>query len=295
MRILVIGGGAIGTLYAARLSRAHEVSLVVHRPGQADAIRRDGVRVTGLEEVVAQVDVTTDVPAPVPDTLVLLTTKVYDNADAVRPLLPLVRSDTVILCLQNGLDGDRVVRALVDGRCAVLRGITNFGAVHVRAGVVDLKARGDTIVEAGPTSAALASMFTECGLAGRVSPDIKRDVWVKLLVNCVINPLTAMTGMEVGWIADARLDPLKQRIVNECAAVARCEGVHLEGDIVQRLNQTYGPSTNLSSMLQDLSNGRRTEIDQMNGAVVETGRRHGVACPVNEALVAIVKALELRA
>ena len=291
MHIVVVGAGAIGTLYAARLSQHHSVTLVTRTAERAAAIRETGIRVTGLDEATARVDATARPTALDRDALVLLTTKVYDNAAAVRPLVPLLSAGSVILCLQNGLNGEALVRETVNGRCTVLRGVTTFGAIFVRPGVSSLQAGGDTAIEQHPASATLADAFSACDLAGRVSPDISREVWTKLVVNCVINPLTAITGMEVGWIADPRLDPIKQRVIDECLAVARREGVVLEADILHRLNDTYRPSRNLSSMLQDVANGRRTEIDFMNGAVADLGRRHGVPCPVNDGLAAIIRAL----
>jgi len=291
MQIVVVGAGAIGTLYAARLASAGDVTLVTRRREQASAINAAGLRVDGLEETTARVPATTSLSTLQSGSLVILTTKVYDNAAAARPLAPLVHPDTVILCLQNGLGGERSVEEAVHGRCAVLRGITNFGAIFVRPGLVSLKARGDTVIGSSAASAELAALFTRSGLAGRVSPDIRYDVWKKLIVNCVINPLTAITGMEVGWIADPRLDRVKARIVDECLAVARCEGITFDYDFVGMLNETYGPSRNMSSMLQDIQGGRRTEIAFMNAAVVELGLRHGLPCPVNDGLVKIVQAL----
>lgn len=291
MRIVVLGAGAIGTFYAAKLSHENTVTLVARRGEHVDTIRA-GVRITGLEETTCRLDASTQLAAIEPDTLIILATKVYDSAAAVCAIAHLLRPDTLILCLQNGLQSERIVRDLVAGRCAVLRGITDFGVILVGPGSVNLKARGPTSIEAGPKSHELAEMFTRCHLAGRVAENIRHEVWRKLVVNCVINPLTAMTGMEVGWVADERLDPLKRRIIDECLAVARHDGVRFEIDFVRMLNDTYRPSRNLSSMYQDLRNGKRTEIDYMNGAVVELGRRHGVPCPINEGLVAIVKALE---
>jgi 2-dehydropantoate 2-reductase len=157
---------------------------------------------------------------------------------------------------------------------------------------VSLRAYGPTSIEAGPRSRELADMFTRCQLRGRVSADIRHDIWRKLVVNCVVNPLTGMTGMEVGWIADERLDPIKRRIVAECLAVAARDGVVFDEDFIRMLNETYKPSRNLSSMYQDLRNGKPTEIDHMNGAVVELGNRYGIACPVNAGLVAVIKAME---
>lgn len=294
MQVVVLGAGAIGTFYAARLAQQHRVALIARRPEHVEAIRRDGVQVTGLAQLTAQVDVATEIPTLEADALVLLTTKVYDSAEAVRRILALLRPDTTILCLQNGLQSEQIVKDITGGRCTVLRGITDFGAIFEAPGRVTLKARGPTLIEAGTQSHALADMFSACELNGRVAPNIKQEVWRKLVVNCVINPLTAMTGMEVGWIADERLDPLKRRLVEECLAVARIDGVTFDADVTRALNDTYRPSRNLSSMYQDLLNGKQTEIEHMNGAVVELGRRFGVACPLNESLATIIRTLSRR-
>ncbi|HVB38371.1 MAG TPA: ketopantoate reductase family protein [Vicinamibacterales bacterium] len=291
MHILVLGAGAIGTYYGARLSTQHDVTLV-GRPGHVARIARDGVRVTGLEEATYAVRGATDAGALTPGTLILLTTKVYDSEAAIRPLVDRLRPDHCILCLQNGLHVEDSVKAIVGDRCPVLRGIVQFGVTFVEPGVVALKGRGHTSIEPHARARELADLLTACGLDGRVSADIRDEVWQKVVVNCVVNPLTAMTGMEVGWVADARMDPLKQRIVDECAAVAAKDGVRIADDFVRRINDAYRPSTNLSSMHQDLRKGRRTEIAYLNGAVVALGARHGIDCPVNRALTAIIRVME---
>jgi 2-dehydropantoate 2-reductase len=157
---------------------------------------------------------------------------------------------------------------------------------------VELKVRSYTSIENSPVSAAIADAFTRCGLDGRVTDRIKDEMWRKLVVNCVINPINAMTRTEVGAIADERLNPLKRLIVNECVDVARRDGVELEGDLVSAINDGYRASKNLSSMQQDLLKGRRTEIEFLNGAVVRLGAKYGIACPVNQALTGIITAME---
>lgn len=291
MKIIVLGAGAIGTFYGARLAAAHDVTLVA-RAEHVDRIRRDGARIVGLDSVTARVTAVTAIETIPPETLILLSTKVYDNEAAVRPILPLLRSDTRIICLQNGLYSERIVRSLVGGVCEVLRAIVQFGVTFTGPGEVALKAEGWTSIEDGPRSRELAELFTRSRLDGRVSPDMRDEMWRKVIVNCVINPVTAVTGMEVGWIADERLDPLKRLVASECVAVARRDGVDIEEDVVTGINELYRPSRNLSSMYQDLLKGRRTEIDHLNGAVVELGARFGLACPANAALTALVHAME---
>jgi 2-dehydropantoate 2-reductase len=291
MNVIVYGAGAIGSVYAAKLAAHHDVT-VIARPAHAEAINRDGLRIVGREEFVARVRAAAAIDTIAHDTLLLLTTKVNDNREAASAIAEKVRRDTTVLCVQNGLHGERIVGDVLRDRCVVLRAITQFGAIFRGPGVIDLKVIGHTLVERHDRSAAIAALLTASGLDGRISDDINVDVWRKLIFNCVINPITSIVGSEVGGIADARLDPLKQLVIGECLAVARADGVTFDLDFQQALRNLFGPSRNIASMRQDLMNRKRTEIDHMNGAVVELGRRFGIACPVNGALVAIIKAME---
>jgi 2-dehydropantoate 2-reductase len=174
----------------------------------------------------------------------------------------------------------------------VLRAITHFGAIFRTPGVVEYKVAGYTLLEPGPHSAEIAGLLTRSGLDGRISDSIKTDIWRKLIINCVINPITAMIGSDVGGIASPGLGPLKHLVFDECRAVARADGVMLDPDSVEMIDRVFAPSRNIASMRQDLLSGRATEIDHMNGAVADLGRQFGIACPVNAAIVSIIKALE---
>jgi 2-dehydropantoate 2-reductase len=292
--ICVLGGGAIGSIYAAKLADRHDVTLIA-RPAHAEAIRRSGLRVTGREQATRRMRAETAVDAVAPDTLVLLTTKVNDSREAIAPLVDKLRDDTVILCVQNGLGSEDIVKAEVGARCLVLRAITQFGAIFQQPGVVDFTAAGATLLEPSARSAEIAALLSGCGLDGRVSEDITTEIWRKLIFNCVINPITAIVGSEVGGIADSRLDPVKQLVVDECLQVAAADGVRFEIDFIPTIGEVFGTARTIASMRQDLLKGKRTEIDHMNGAVVSRGHRLGIACPVNAALVSIIKAMEARA
>jgi 2-dehydropantoate 2-reductase len=184
---------------------------------------------------------------------------------------------------------------VLGGRTTVLRAITQFGAIFREPGIIDYKVAGHTLIEPSPHSEAIAALLTESGLDGRVSPNIRVEIWRKLIFNCVINPITSMLGTEVGSIADARLDPLKRLVVDECLAVARADhvtGIDYDEDFVKTIADLFGPSRNIASMRQDLERGKLTEIDFMNGAVVARGRQLGIDCPVNASLAAIIRAME---
>src|SRR5262245_7447564 len=289
--VVVLGAGAIGSLYAAKLS-AHTDVTVVARPDHVAAIDRDGLRVVGRETFTCRVRALAAPPPIGPRSLVLLTTKVNGNRAAAAGVVDHLRDDTIILCVQNGLHGEEIVKAVVGSRCLVLRAITQFGAVFREPGVVDFKIAGETYVEASPRSAAIADLLTASGLDGRLCDAIAVEVWRKLIFNCVINPITSITGGDVGSIADPRLDAIKRLVIDECLQVARAEGVMFDVDFVDALAKIFGPSRNTASMRQDLLKGKLTEIDHMNGAVVALGDRVGIDCPVNRALVTLIKALE---
>jgi 2-dehydropantoate 2-reductase len=200
--------------------------------------------------------------------------------------------DTTILCLQNGLGSERIARAALGNRGIVLRGITQFGAIFESPGVIQFMAPGYTLIEQNERSDRIARILSDAGLDCRISPNIVADVWHKLVINCVVNPITAILGCEVGGIANPQLDPFKQLVIDECVAVAATQGVTFAVDFMREIGDVFRPSRNLASMLQDLRRGHPTEIDYMNGTVALLGARHGIECPVNDALTKIVKAME---
>src|SRR5262245_33276732 len=161
--VIVLGGGAIGSVYAAKLGARHDVTLIA-RPEHVAAIARDGLRLTGREEATSRVRAATRIEAIAPATLVLLTTKVRDNREAAALLAYHVQADTVILCVQNGLGSEDVVKDVLGSGATVLRAITQFGAIFRGPGVIDYKVAGYTLIEQSAHSEAIASLLSGCGL-----------------------------------------------------------------------------------------------------------------------------------
>jgi 2-dehydropantoate 2-reductase len=293
MQIIVLGAGAIGSLFGAKLAAQNDVTLV----GRADhvaAINANGLRVEGVESRTVKVRAVERVEGIAPETLILLTTKVPATGAALAPIAPVVRRDTTLLCLQNGLGSESIARAALPNARVVIRGITQSGAIFDRPGVIKYMFEGQTLIEQHERSELIVDTLNAAGLNARVSPDIRHDVWQKLVFNCVVNPITTIIGAEVGAIADARLDELKQLVIDECVTVAAAEGVAFATDFQREIRDLYAASHNIVSTRQDLARGRPTEIDYMNGAVVQLGAKHGIDCPVNTALTAIIKAMEAR-
>ncbi len=290
MNIIVLGSGAIGSLYGAKLSKLNDVTLVA-RQKHINKINNDGLKIVGIEENVYKLKATAKIENIENNTLILLTTKVHDNKKAIDPIKDLIKKDTIILCMQNGLYSENIVKSIVGDRCLVLRGITNVGATFLEPGKVQFSNLSSTKIENSNISEELAENFDKCGLKCSVSENIKQDIWKKLILNCVLNPVSAILRVENGKIADERLNTLKKSIVDECLKVAEKDDVRFDIDFVKIINDAIKDSRNLSSMHQDVLKGKKTEIDYLNGAVVELGKKYGIKCPVNEALVVIVKGM----
>ena len=291
MRIIVLGAGAIGSVYGARLSKFHDVTLI-GGAAHVEAIQRDGLIMKGIVPETLRLPAFTSVPSIEPGTLILLTTKVNNNVAAVAPIVDMLPAGVTIVCVQNGLYSENLVKDLVGDRALVLRAITQVGGVLVRPGVVDNTVAGYTLLESHQQSPAIAAMLTEAGLDGRIIPDIKKEMWRKAIFNCVINPTTALLDSEVGSIVDPQLNSLKRQIIDECVAVAKHDGVVLDEDFVGVIDRLFAGARTIASMRQDLMKGRKTEIDHMNGAVADLGAKFGIPCPVNAAMATMIRYLE---
>ena len=291
MKIIVLGAGAIGSLYGAKLSKLNDVTLVA-RQKHVDEINKNGLKITGLEDKVYKSKAITKIEKIEDNTLILLTTKVYDSKQAIDDIKDLIKEDTVILCLQNGLYSENIVKDLIGNKCLVLRGISNIGVAFLNPGTVQYNTHGYSVIEKSPVSNEFVDILRKCGLESDVSENIRKEEWKKLIINCLINPISAILRTENRVIADKNLNPLKKLIVDECLKVAGKDGIKFDIDFVKLVDEMIKNSRNVSSMQQDILKRKKTEIDYLNGAVVELGKKYGIRCPINKGLVMIVKEME---
>ena len=296
VRILIFGAGAIGSLIGGLLSRRNDVTLV-GRKGHVAAVNRHGLKIVGKTELVANMAATTEVP-PGPFDLVLISTKAYDTPKAISALRPFWDS-SLFLTLQNGLKNADLISEEVR---RVAAGTTSHGVTFVADGLVRHAGLGDTRI--GPfknVSAREARMLcdemTACGFPANPSDDIRRDLWVKVLVNASINPITAIARVQNGRLLTMpQLNTLLRMSSVEGATVARSEGYAISNGHAISAAEKVAKRTaeNRSSMLQDIERGRRTEIAEISGAIIEVARSHGIAVPVVDTIRLSVGLLERR-
>jgi len=298
--VLVVGPGAMGRLHAALLSRAGlSVALLDHRKKRARQLRESGFLV-GIEDDWHKVEIPCGSAAEEfhPAKLVIIFTKAGATAAGMEHALPACDDDTTVLTLQNGLGNWERIAEFVPAE-TVLAGTTSTGAtLWAEIDRVRLEGMG-TIRLGSPTgdrerAERTVEVFEGAGLPCEVTDDLEGALWTKAVINAAINPLTALTGRLNGeLLQDEGFRRTLALVAEEAAAVARACGATLPDEIVPVVEgvcrQTAG---NRSSMLQDLSAPRLTEIDFINGEIARRGAEVGVPTPLCIALTALIQDIE---
>lgn len=297
LRLVIVGPGAMGCLFAACLAPHAEVALLARRRETAELLSRGFVVVDGEQEIVTRVPVACEPVTLGTADLAILLTKAYDTAAAAAHAAPLLGTNGLLVTLQNGLGNVEACAAVV-GSERVVQGVTNQGAYVVAPGRIVHAGFGPTYIggrpETRPLLAALATALDAGGLKPHLVEDVQPYVWAKLLVNAAINPLTALLGVPNGALVHLpAAAELLERVAREVAAVAAAQGIALPDDPVTLVRTACAATErNRSSMLRDLEQRRPTEIEAIAGAVVRLGRAAGLAVPTVELLRLAIQARE---
>jgi len=294
--ILIVGTGALGTLFASRLSLAGaNVTLLGTWKNAIQALNREGARLvqpdgSSLRGLVRA----TDDPAECgPADLALVLVKAWQTARAARQLEQCLPEHGLALTLQNGL-GNREILADCLGAQRVVQGVTTTGATLLGPGLARVGGEGLISLEAHARSQAVAGLLRTAGFRVELVGDANALLWGKLVVNAAINPLTALLRVSNGALLErpaARL--VMAALARETAAVASALGIGLPfADPVSAVEDVARrTAANRSSMFQDIKRGAPTEIDAICGAVVRAGQTRGVDAPVNWTMWQLVSSL----
>ena len=295
-----MGAGAVGCYFGGMLARAGHDVVLIGRPVHVQAIEASGLRLQtlGFDEAV-RVRASAHVSGVRGASLVLCCVKSMDTAPAAQSLRPHLGADALVLSLQNGIDNVDRLRGLLPQ--AVRAAVVYVAAEMAGPGHVRHHGRGDLLVEGNggngdDGSGGWVDAFRAAGVPVELSGDVRQALWVKLILNCAYNALSAIGQLSYGrLLAVDSVVELMRAVVRECVAVAHAEGVSIPADIEATvLALARGMPDQRSSTAQDLARGRRTEIDHLNGLVVRRGRAHGIPTPVNQTLQGVVHLLEAR-
>lgn len=291
-----MGAGAVGNYYGGMLARAGHTVTLIARPHHVEAIALQGLRLqtTTFDERV-RLAASADAGAVRAADLVLFCVKSTDTESAGALIAPHLQAGTLVLCLQNGVDNADRLRTVLpqhEVAAAVVYVATDMpGPGHVRH-----HGRGELVIEPSSRSEALAQTFAQAGIPTEISANVRGALWAKLVLNCAYNAVSAIAQMPYGQtVAGPGIREVMHDVVAECLAVAGADGVQLPGDVQGSVDGLAASMpTQYSSTAQDVARGRRSEIDHLNGFIVQRGRVLGVPTPVNRALWALVKLLETK-
>lgn len=296
-RLLIVGSGAMATAFAGLLAPHARISMSGTWQDGIDAIRRSGVRVDhdGQAETFS-VELIDKGGQAEPFSTALVLVKAWQTRAAAERLEPHLATDGLALTLQNGL-GNQEILAQALGAERVAVGATTTGARLIEPGLVQISGPGPVTVGKHPRIAPIVQLLRNAGLEVQISDDILGLLWRKLAINAGINPLTAILGVENGFLVqDPSADRLMRAAACEAAAVAQAAGVATgliePGDSAAQVAHQTSP--NRSSMLQDVSMGRQTEIEEITGSVVRVAGELGVDVPINSTLLDLVRSLVRR-
>ena len=289
-----MGAGAVGCYYGGMLARAGHPVVLIARAQHVDAIRRAGLHLqTQTFDEYVPLEASTDAAAVNGAGLILFCVKSTDTESAGAQLRPHLSPNALVLCLQNGVDNAERLRSVLPPK-QVAAAVVYVASEMAGPGHVRHHGRGELVIEPSPASAAVAQALIAAGVPTEVSDNVRGALWLKLIINCAYNALSAITQRPYGEVvAGEAVSDVMREVVNECLAVAHAEGITVTGDphaAVRKIVETM-PSQ-YSSTAQDLARGKKTEIDYLNGLVVRRGEALGIATPANRVLWALVKLLE---
>ena len=301
MRVCVVGCGAVGSLFAANLAQLEDVEVWAFDLARehVDAINANGLRLSGVGDVVGRVRATADAEElPACDFGIVATKSMHTEAAIAATSHAFAGG--AVCSVQNGLGNEEAIAGHVS---RVIRGTTFPAGRLVEPGHVQWDVKGDTTIGPFEPSPApreeverLADACTRAGLPTSAVDDARGPQWRKVIFNAATNPVGALTGLTHGRVCEDRgLRLLVSGLVDEGKAVAEAQGIELDADPEELIDHAARPEVaydHKASMLQDVEARHRTEIDYLNGGIVRFGHEKSVPTPLNEAVLALVKGLE---
>lgn len=296
-RIVIVGAGAMGCLFAARLALAGKsVTVVDVDLARLALIAADGITLdddTGHHVARVNAALASEIAGPVD--LLMLFTKGMHSAAAIRSVAHLAQTDCTVLTLQNGLGNVEAI-AEVFPQTRILWGVTDFPADLEGPTRVASHGQGHIFFGNYPSGAddrakQVASLFAAAHLNAASDAEVKVAVWEKIAFNAALNALCTVSGLPVGGLDCPAGRSAARAVVGEIAVIAESEGALIDRERLEsKINFALANhSSHKPSMLQDRIAGRRTEIESINGAVLDAGARRRIASPALEILTNLVR------
>jgi 2-dehydropantoate 2-reductase len=299
MRIVVVGAGGTGGYFGGLLARAGQDVTFIARGAHLEALRTRGLTVESKLAGTFAVPVqATDDPREVgPADLILFCVKTYDTEVAAQSIRPLIRPETMIMSLQNGIGNEEGIAQAVGHDSGI--GAVAYVVSAIKAPAVIAQTAGPGKIVFGelgggtsPRTERLHDVLQRAGIVAELHPNVQTVIWQKFLFICAFSGVTAVTRLPIGTIlADPVTHDLFRGASEEVEAVARAGGINLPADCVEQAMATAAAVEpwGRGSLYHDLADGRRLELESLNGEVVRRGCEYGVSTPLNFAIYAALR------
>ncbi len=293
-RLVILGAGGVGTAIGAALAeKYYEETLLIGRKEHVFALNLKGCEITGSVHKTVRARACEEIDFLLENTLLTAAVKITDLEKTLREVLPYITDTTSILLIQNGYGvkniANRVLFGLVDPE-SIFQAIATLGAVLGAPGQLELYP-GGLKAEKAFADSVYGEIFKDTFLDYKVTSDLEKAIWKKLVINSIVNPLSVIFRAKNKVIAEDRLNGLKDQLLQEGIKVAASEG-HKIDITVKEINE-FIRSDNRTSMLQDYFKRRPNEIDFINGALIGIGERNGIDVSANKFVHSIVKNIEI--
>jgi len=301
-KIYVLGAGAVGCYFGGMLARAHQDVTFIARPERVEALNASGLEMDckAFHETI-QVKASSDLSTLKDADLVLLSVKSLDTERTLGGIKSFLPRKAVILSLQNGVANIDIASKMIAN--PVYAAVVYVAAEMIGQSAMKHHGRGELLVGSlGAASPAddqslseICGLFEGAGVPCSIAPQIKRDMWLKFLVNCSFNAISGIGQISYGeMVKSPDIVKLIEEITKEFLAIAAFEGIKISMSEAFAANDSIVRTmvTQVSSTAQDLARGKITEMDFLNGYIVELGKRYVVPTPYNESVHALVKMME---
>ena len=301
MKIVIVGPGAIGSLFAAYLAKSkQEIWLLDKDKARAESLNKNGIAISGVSGTwQARVRACANPEEIGKADILIVCVKSYDTKKAINYARSIIDTNSSVLTLQNGIGNLEIISEVISGQ-NVFACVTSQGANLVQPGELKHAGFGDTVI--GRIDGKLTSelrelrgLFNQVGIPTRLSRDIKGALWSKLIINVGINALTAITRLRNGQLLEFEgTRVIMRQAVSEATKIAKRKRIKLQFDDPLTKVEAVCSATanNISSMLVDVLRKRHTEIDFINGVIVRQGQSLGIPVSVNCLLVDLIKTIE---
>lgn len=299
MKIGIIGAGSMGCVFAWMMKNAGHNIILYDTDAQTVNSIREGLKVYyDNKSAILSIPIYND-PSPLKTCeMVFLFVKSYSTRAAINECAPYLSSDCIAVSLQNGIGNAEIIQSYISPELTVF-GTTSIGAYKTSASSVVIGGMGETVI-GGADDAAVSVVYeslTAADIMVSIDPDPNKAVWRKAIVNAGINPLGALFGIPNGIILESKhLRTVQEMIVREAVIIARLQGLEIDEEemIAHVQDVCQRTCANRCSMLQDIENKRITEIDSINGYIIQQAREQSIDVPCNLTVYSFIKFMEKR-